>query len=172
MQLKTERLILEPLSAKHYETTFRYSTDPENTKMMVYLPKESEEEVRDYLLKCEKQYQKDIPEYLEMAILLDGIHIGAVSIEFVDNNSVGELGWIISRDYWGNGYTVEAARALIDCCKEQYGLTHYIAHADSENHASIRVMEKLGMKFVKKYGGRKNRISDEIRDEVLYEISL
>ncbi len=172
MELKTERLVLEPLALKHYETTVEYSTDPDNAKMMCFLPCDSEKEVYDYLLKCEKQWKKKTPEYLEMAVVLDGVHIGAVSVEFLENNSVGEFGWIINKKYWGNGYTVEAVKALVGYCKDKHALTHYIAHADSQNHASIRTMEKLGMKFVKQYGGRKNRISDEIREEVLYEIYL
>lgn len=172
MKLKTERLTLEPLGIPHFKTACQYSLNPENAKMMVYLPYESEEEVRAYLVKCEQQWKKDRPEYIEMAILLDGVHIGSVSVDFLDWKGIGELGWILNKDYWGNGYTVEAARGLVDYCKEKYGLIHYVAHADSENHASVRIMEKLGMKFVKKYSGRKNRISDEIRDEVLYEINL
>lgn len=170
MLIETERLILEPLGVKHFETACQYSLNPENAKMMCFLPCDSAEEVCDYLLKCEKQWQKDRPEYIEMAVLLDGVHIGAVSVEFAENGTVGELGWIINKNYWGSGYTVESAKALVDYCEEKYGLTHYIAHADSENYSSIRVMEKLGMKFVKQYSGRKNRISDEIREEVLYEM--
>ncbi|MBQ8133741.1 MAG: GNAT family N-acetyltransferase [Clostridia bacterium] len=172
MKLKTERLTLEPLGIPHFKTACQYSLNPENAKMMCFLPCDNEKEVYDYLVKCEQQWKKDRPEYIEMAILFNGVHIGAVSVEFVEKATVGELGWIINKDYWGNGYTVEAARALVDYCKEKYGLTYYIAHADSENHASIRIMEKLGMKFVEKHGGRKNRISDEIREEVLYEINL
>lgn len=172
MLLHTERLTLVPLSAIHYETTRVYSTDPENTKMMCFLPCDSDEEVMDYLRKCDIQWSMEKPEYLDAAIILNGTHIGAVSIEFLENRSVGELGWIINRNFWGNGYAAEAASAFMRYIQKLFGLSHYIAHADEENSASLRVMEKIGMKPVKTYSGRKNRGSDEIRNECLYELTL
>ncbi len=172
MKIYTERLMLEPLGTKHYKTTYRYSTDPENTEMMCYLPCDSGEEVMDYLIKCEKQWQMEKPEYLDAAVMLDGVHIGAVSIELLDNYTTGEFGWIIDKNYWGRGYAAEAARYFMQYMKDRFCLKKFIAHADSENTASVKVMEKLGMKRSSFHGGRKNRNSDEDRTEYLYEISL
>lgn len=50
------------------------------------------------------------------------------------------------------------------------GPSRFIAHCDSENTASRRVMEKLGMSLREISHGRKNRSSDEERDECLYEL--
>lgn len=172
MKIRTERLILEPLGIKHFQTACKYMTDPENAKMMIFLPCDDDKEVMDYLRKADIQWEKEEPDYLDAAIMLDGVHIGAVSIEFVDNRKTGEFGWIIDRNYWGNGYTIEAVKPFIEYCRRKYGLTHYIAHADSENYASIRIMEKLGMTFVSICGGRKNRISNDIGEEVMYELFI
>ncbi len=170
--LTTKRLLLEPLATKHFETTFVYSTDIENTKMMCFLPCDDAKEVMDYLKKCEIQWQKDRPDYLDAAIILNGTHIGAVSIEFIDNGAFGELGWIINKNYQGNGYAAEAAVSFMNYIKNRFGISHFIAHADGENIPSIRVMEKIGMSFVTRITGRKNRNSDEERTEVLYEVYL
>ena len=97
MLIKTKRLTLEPYGTKHYDTAVIYSTDPENTKMMCFLPCDSKEEVMEYLRKCEIQWKREKPAYLDAAILLDGRHIGAVSVEFLENGTVGELGWIIQK---------------------------------------------------------------------------
>ena len=172
MLVKTKRLTLEPYGTKHYDTAVIYSTDPENTKMMCFFLFDSKEEVMEYLRKCEIQWKKEKPAYLDAAILLDGRHIGAVSVEFLENGTVGELGWIIQKNFWGSGYAYEAAEAFMEYCTRQFGIRKYIAHADSENAASIRVMEKLGMKFVSVTDGRKNRLSDELCKEVLYEMQI
>ena len=172
MKIQTERLELVPFSCEHYKTALRYSTDPENTSMMCFLPCDNGEEVMDYLKKCEKQWQLDAPEYLDAAILLDGVHIGSVSIELLDNGRTGELGWIIDKAYWGKGYAPEAAAAYMEYFRKRFGITNYIAHADAENTASRRVMEKLGMKCRSVHGGRKNRISEEERMECLYEMDM
>ncbi len=172
MRIETERLVLEPLGTKHYDTTYIYSTDPENTKMMCFLPCDNGEEVMDYLEKCDRQWQMELPEYLDAAVILDGIHIGAVSIELLEDHKVGELGWITDKRYWGHGYAVEAAAALIDYIKERFGIKHFIAHCDSENAASVKALEKLGMVRKKIYSGRKNRNSDEERTECFYEMTV
>ena len=41
---------------------------------------------------------------------------------------------------------------------------------DSENAASYSLMERLGMRFVGRTGGRKNRSMDGERQELTYEI--
>ncbi len=172
MILKTKRLMLEPLGTKHYESTLKYSTDPENTRMMCFLPCDDGKEVMSYLEKCERQWEMESPEYLDAALICDGVHIGAVSIEFLENGTVGEFGWIIDKRYWGRGYAAEGICAFMKYVYGTYGIDHYIAHCDSENHASVRVMEKIGMIMKKRYRGRKNRGSEEIRDEMLFELYL
>lgn len=64
----------------------------------------------------------------------------------------------------------QAAKALIGYARTELGFCHFTAHCDSENIASYRVMEKLGMKRAGSYGGRKNRLSDEERMEYLYRM--
>ena len=54
-----------------------------------------------------------------------------------------ELGYWISRPYWGNGYATEAATALIDIARA-LGLTRLEGSHFLDNPASGRVLEKLG----------------------------
>ena len=96
-------------------------------------------------------------------------HIGSVSVCLEENGTVWELGWILSREFHGKGYAAEAARGLMEYCRVS-GPSRFIAHCDSENTASRRVMEKLGMSLREISHGRKNRSSDEERDECLYEL--
>jgi len=172
MKIKTERLVLEPLGTKHYESTLKYSTDPGNTRMMCFLPCDDGTEVMDYLRNCEIQWQRYMPKYLDAAVILDEVHIGAVSVELLEGNKVGELGWILDKHYWGNGYAVEAAKAFIEYIKERFGIDHFIAHCDGDNQLSARALEKLGMTLKESYNGRKNRNSAEERIELLYELNM
>lgn len=165
MMIQTKRLTLKPLGIEYLASVNKYATNFENTKWMVFLPKESIEETEQFLVNCDKEWKKVSPLFWEFAILLSDIHIGAVSIYFNEDYISGELGWIIDKKYWGNGYAYEAAKAVIDVCKKKRNMKKFIAHCDSENRASIRVMEKLGMKIIGKYTGRKNRASDEVREE-------
>lgn len=56
-----------------------------------------------------------------------------------------EAAWRLARPYWGNGYALEAARAVIDDGFGRLGLREIIAITVVENQRSRRVMEGLGM---------------------------
>lgn len=86
------------------------------------------------------------------------------------DGAAGELGWVFHRDYWGQGFATEAARALVAYCVRELKLRRLIAHCDAENAASYHVMEKLGMTRAGVSHSRKNRASNETRTEYLYEM--
>jgi pimeloyl-ACP methyl ester carboxylesterase/RimJ/RimL family protein N-acetyltransferase len=56
-----------------------------------------------------------------------------------------ELGYVISRDYWGRGYATEAAKAVFDWAAAVEGVYRVWATCDVENTASVGVLEKIGM---------------------------
>ena len=172
MKLHTERLLLEPLGLQYLVTTHKYASDLENTRYMVHLPNLDLEETKSFLTNVEEEWNKDHPMFYEYAILLDKVHIGAVSLYRNEDNSEGELGWIIDKQYWGNGYAVEAAQVLIAFGKQELKIHRFIAHCDSENSNSFKVMEKLGMSLECKTWGRKNKLSDEDREELMYSIEF
>ena len=169
MEIITPRLTLEPLGMKHLYSTHRYAADPELTRYMVFLPVEDIAETERYLRRCEEEMAKPQPSFLELAVTLGEEHIGSVSVYSEENGAALELGWIIAREYHGMGYAAEAARGLMEYCRSR-GAVRFIAHCDSCNLASRRVMEKLGMSLRGITGGRKNRSSDEMREECLYEV--
>ena len=68
------------------------------------------------------------------------------------------------------GKALEAARALMDYAHSAWGFKRFIAQCDSANESSYRLMERLGMRRISCTGGRKNRSSDEERQELTYEI--
>jgi len=61
-----------------------------------------------------------------------------------------ELGWRFTRASWGKGYATEAAQAIQNALIAQTNINHFSALAVENNLASINIMKKLGMSFVKK----------------------
>jgi RimJ/RimL family protein N-acetyltransferase len=55
-----------------------------------------------------------------------------------------ELGWALGREHWGQGYAPEAAQAARDWAFAERDVPRLISLINLENHASIRVAEKLG----------------------------
>jgi RimJ/RimL family protein N-acetyltransferase len=58
----------------------------------------------------------------------------------------GEIGWSIHPDMQGRGYATEAAREMLRLGFDGLGLHRIMADSDPRNAASIKVMEKLGMR--------------------------
>jgi len=63
----------------------------------------------------------------------------------VDTGQVPEIGWRLARDCWGQGLATEAATAVLGHAKDTLGISRVMATVQTENAASVRVIEKLGM---------------------------
>ena len=55
-----------------------------------------------------------------------------------------ELGWVLGRRWWGQGYATESARAAMQHAFDRLGRTHVVSFIHPENLASVRVAERLG----------------------------
>ncbi len=62
-----------------------------------------------------------------------------------------ELGYRLRKAAWGKGYATEGSRALILKGFSELGTQRVVSSALATNAASIRVMEKAGLKFERKY---------------------
>ena len=72
--------------------------------------------------------------------------IGYCGIEVYENGPDVELGFSFARSAWGRGYATEAARAWLEHGFTALGFTRVLALVQPANVASIRVLEKIGMK--------------------------
>ena len=79
------------------------------------------------------------------ALMIDaqGVAVGQVGINHGPLFPEPELGWMLYDGHQGRGYATEAARTLRDWAYGQ-GLSGLVSYTDPDNHASIRVAERLG----------------------------
>ncbi len=73
--------------------------------------------------------------------------IGAIGLEIDRQNAHAEMGYWLGVPYWNQGYTTEAAAAVLE-----YGFTVLDLHRIHASHftrnpASGRVMQKIGMQY-------------------------
>ena len=173
MHISTLRLTLRPVTLGDLATTHAYAGNLANTRFMMFLPYADEAETAQTLREAEAQWRMDAPERYEFAICLgdaDGPHIGGITLYMQADRTEAELGWVLHRDHWRRGYVTEAAQAVMTFARSM-GVKRIFACCDSENVASYRTMEKLGMTLVKADGVRCNRsMGDAPRIEWTYEI--
>jgi RimJ/RimL family protein N-acetyltransferase len=77
----------------------------------------------------------------------NGEHIGFCGPKYLKEIGEVDLGFRFTPANWGKGYATEAARASVQDAFDRLNLDQIVGLAEPENHASIRVLEKVGLKF-------------------------
>jgi RimJ/RimL family protein N-acetyltransferase len=73
--------------------------------------------------------------------------VGGAGIQPQDLSGDFEFAWSIWKEHWGKGLATEAAAALKDHAFRAMRLSRIVAIADVPNEASIRIMQKIGMRY-------------------------
>ncbi len=58
-----------------------------------------------------------------------------------------DIGYALLPKFWSKGYAIEAARAVKEYAKDVIGLKRLVAIVDPANEGSIRVLEKIGLRY-------------------------
>ncbi|MGB8859819.1 MAG: GNAT family N-acetyltransferase [Ilumatobacteraceae bacterium] len=85
-------------------------------------------------------------EWISFAIEHAGEVIGDVVANIHEGGGIAEIGFTIATAHHGRGYAGEAASAMVDHLIERHGVHRIVAGLDPGNVASMRVLEKLGMR--------------------------
>lgn len=78
----------------------------------------------------------------------DGQLAGWNGLEYLPETDETEVAYILGKDYRGQGYAVQAARAALHFGFHSAGLKSIIGLVHPENIPSIRVLEKCGLRFI------------------------
>jgi RimJ/RimL family protein N-acetyltransferase len=86
--------------------------------------------------------------------------IGWNGLQYLPETDEVEVGYLLSKQFWGRGYATEGARAAITFGFETLGLGQIIGLTHPENKASQNVLLKCGLEYVEQkeyFGMRANR---------------
>ena len=72
--------------------------------------------------------------------------IGSITVMLEADQPRAEIGYILGREHWGQGYAGEAQRRVIDFAFDEVGLHRLEADTHPDNAASARSLERLGFK--------------------------
>ncbi len=73
--------------------------------------------------------------------------VGWGGLQFLPDTWETEVGYVIAKSSWGQGYATELAGAALTFGFDHLSLTHIIGLTDPDNAASQRVLEKIGLKY-------------------------
>jgi ribosomal-protein-alanine N-acetyltransferase len=147
--LTTPRLLLRALRPDDLNDLFIYASDPEIDRYTPWNHYTSMDDAiadLDDFLKEYEQEGRGLSFGIEHRADKRLIGIATFSPPHRHHRRA-ELGYTISRLYWGHGYTSEAAAELVRFAFEQMGLVRLEAVCLPDHAASVRVLEKIGMQF-------------------------
>ena len=144
--LETPRLLMRPMTQADAADMFTYASDPEVSRYTVWDTHRSVEDSRRFLACAEENYRDGIPENWGIVHRADGKFIGTCGYFYWDIwHYEAEIHYAMSRAYHGRGLMTEAVNAVLDFGFTTMGLNRVEADCVSENVASERVMQKVGM---------------------------
>ena len=151
IRIETERLILRPWKETDVQDFNEYASVDGVGQRCGWLPHKSLEESRMILnlfIREKKTFALELKD--------SGKVIGSIGLEERDENIeltehlMGrEIGYVLSKDYWGRGLMPEAVKAVTDYCFWELDFDWLTCGHFVWNDQSRRVVEKCGFRYVK-----------------------
>ena len=153
IRLETSRLWLRPFGLADVESLHQLWTEPAVRKYLW----DDQIISRDTVIEVIEASEKSFAEYgfgfwaligKENAETLGFCGLRHFQEDRASNREI-EVLYALSTKHWGKGLSAEAVQQVMRYGFEQVGLSAIYAGADPPNEASFRVMEKLGMQFLR-----------------------
>ena len=144
--LETRRLRLRALTMRDEGDMFRYASDPEVSRHVLWDAHRTPRDTRSTLRSALRQYRAGQPSSFAIERKSDRRMIGTIGFMWINcEHRSGEVGYSLARDCWNQGYATEALQAVLDFGFDTLRLHRIEAQHETDNPASGRVMEKCGM---------------------------
>ncbi len=145
-EIETSRLLLRLFTLDDFDDLFRLYSDPE---VMRYLSRRTKEQTQISLYKHIEHWQTHNFGMWAVIHKETGMMIGRCGLGVLANTPEIELGYLFDKSYWYRGLATEAAIATLKYGFGEINLDRIVAIARPQNTASVRVIEKIGMKYQK-----------------------
>lgn len=170
--LKTERLLLRRLLISDVEDMFEYTSDARVTKYLEWSHHIEIDQARYFITKILKEYDNEKHAFLwAIELVSDAKMIGVIRIyDYSPQNKRAEISYILNPAYQGKGYIGEAIGIFLNYCFNNLDITRIQAKCSTDNIASEKVMQKVGMHhegIMRKYF----YIDGLIKDALLYAVT-
>ncbi|WP_353250283.1 GNAT family N-acetyltransferase [Salinisphaera sp. T31B1] len=149
-RMQTARLLLRPFEADDTEAVFAYASDPVVTRLMDWPRHETRLDSQTFIEDVMAGWS-DGDDYCWGVVLRDtDALIGAIGCQFDEQGM--HMGYVLARPWWGQGLATEAARTVFEAGRSIDDIYRFDATCDTENLASARVLEKIGMRCEARLG--------------------
>lgn len=146
--IETDRLILRRLSTDDAEFILELLNEPSFLRFIGDKGVRTLADARDYILNGPVEMYARLGFGLYLTELKEGgVPIGVCGLIKRDGLDDVDIGFALLPRFWSKGYAYEAASAVMAYGKDALGLERIVAITSPDNHASGRLLEKLGLRF-------------------------
>lgn len=146
--LLTERLIIRKLNLEDRTFIVKLLNSPGWLRYIGDRGVKTEEDAKVYLQNGPLlSYEKNGFGLYLVELLETGDPIGMCGILKRDSLEHPDLGFAFSPEFMGKGYAYEAADAVVNFARKQFGIETLLAITMPENATSIKLLGKVGMKY-------------------------
>lgn len=148
-ELRTPRLILRRFTLDDAPAVLRLVNDPEFIAHIGDKGVRSLDDARRYLAEVPiAMYERHVFGLWHAALGTTGEFAGMCGLLRCDELPDPDIGYAYLPRFRGQGLATEAGAAVLRHAAERFGLRHVCAIVAPGNQGSIRVLEKLGLRFV------------------------
>jgi len=147
--VRTERLLLRPLTAADAAPLLDYRSRPEVCRYVPFEPMDRTTIAERLAGQWAATVLTDEGQGLTLGVEHAGTGelVGDVLLYWHSREHLGgELGYVFHPGHAGHGYATEAAGAMLRLGFEELGLHRIVARLDERNEASANVCRRLGMR--------------------------
>jgi len=145
----TERLLIRPVTPEDFPRLYEIRAIPSVTQWLTGRPTSYDDYLERYgtpgRLASTLVTQLGDTIVGDLFLALD-VPYAQVEVREQAEGTQAVIGWLLDPAYAGQGYATEAATELLRICFEDLGVRRVIAGAFADNPASVRIMEKIGMR--------------------------
>lgn len=154
--LETNRLLLRELQLSDAEAFFAMDSNPKVHKYLWNKPVQKMEETIEIIEYVRKQYIENGIGRFAMISKENNEFIGWSGLKFNTepvNNKTNfyDIGYRLDEKFWGKGYASETSFAWLDYAFQALKIKTIEAAAHSDNAASNRILQKIGMQMTEQY---------------------
>ena len=149
--LETKRLILQKVSLEDASIILALLNEPSFIRNIGDRGVRTFEDASKYISNRLIASYKNFGFGIYLVVLKDtGSAVGICGLVKRDGLDDVDIGYAFFPQYWAKGYASEAAQAVKEYARNTIGLDRLVAITDPANQGSIRVLEKIGLKFEKR----------------------
>jgi RimJ/RimL family protein N-acetyltransferase len=142
VEIKTDRLLLRPLTTADLEEVVEMHSTPEVERTMGAFDRRT---ARARLERNELEWDERGHGLVAILERATGRFLGRSGLKYWSQFDETEVGWVLRPEVWGQGFATEAGRACIDWGFGTLQVPYLTAMIVPDNHRSIAVAKRLGM---------------------------